>query len=96
MTDKQKLTGCDVVTGTRYSPGGGVFGWDFKRKLTSRGANLLAQLLLQPQVSDLTGSFRLYRRDVFERIIRQVTSKVRSHKLAVGDAAVTKLFRTLV
>jgi dolichol-phosphate mannosyltransferase len=39
------------VTGTRYRAGGGVFGWNFKRKLTSRGANLLAQTLLQPGVS---------------------------------------------
>ena len=28
-----------------------MFGWNFKRKLTSRGANLLAQTLLQPGVS---------------------------------------------
>ena len=39
-----------AVTGTRYRSGGGVFGWNFKRKLTSRGANLLAQTLLQPGV----------------------------------------------
>lgn len=77
MVHKQVSTGCDVVTGTRYIAPGGVFGWDFKRKLTSRGANLLAQLLLQPRVSDLTGSFRLYKRQVFEEIISQVQSKVR-------------------
>ena len=29
-----------------------MFGWNFKRKLTSRGANLLAQTLLQPGVSE--------------------------------------------
>jgi dolichol-phosphate mannosyltransferase len=46
------------VTGTRYLPGGGVYGWDLKRKLISRGANLLAQLALWPGVSDVTGSFR--------------------------------------
>lgn len=40
-----------IVTGTRYAQGGGVFGWDFKRKLTSRGANILASVLLQPGVS---------------------------------------------
>ena len=40
-------TGCDIVTGTRYKHGGGVYGWNFKRKLTSRGANFLAQTLLQ-------------------------------------------------
>jgi hypothetical protein len=39
------------VTGTRYVRAGGVFGWNFKRKLTSRGANYLAATLLQPGVS---------------------------------------------
>lgn len=39
-------------------PGGGVHGWDFRRKATSRGANVLAHTLLWPHVSDLTGSFR--------------------------------------
>lgn len=76
MIERQQATDCDIVSGTRYAPNGGVFGWDLRRKVTSRGANLLAQLLLQPNVSDLTGSFRLYRRDVFEKVIREVTSKV--------------------
>lgn len=48
----------DVVTGTRYAQGGSVYGWDLKRKLVSRGANLLAKLALWPGVSDVTGSFR--------------------------------------
>ena len=66
----------DIVTGTRYCKGGGVYGWDLMRKLIrsdnfisisidvntgysySRGANYLAQVLLNPGVSDLTGSFR--------------------------------------
>ncbi|CAL4919877.1 unnamed protein product [Urochloa decumbens] len=54
---KQKETGADVVTGTRYVKNGGVHGWNLMRKLTSRGANVLAQTLLQPGASDLTGSF---------------------------------------
>lgn len=37
---------------------GGVYGWDLKRKLVSRGANFLADTVLDPGVSDLTGSFR--------------------------------------
>ena len=32
---KMKETNCDLVTGTRYLPGGGVRGWDLNRKLTS-------------------------------------------------------------
>ena len=51
-------TGASIVTGTRYVKGGGVHGWTLMRKLTSRGANVLAQTLLWPGVSDLTGSFR--------------------------------------
>jgi hypothetical protein len=47
---KQKEKGSAIVTGTRYACGGGVFGWDFKRKLTSRGANILASVMLQPGV----------------------------------------------
>jgi len=54
----QKKFNYDIVTGSRYIDGGGVHGWDFKRKLISRGANFLTQILLQPGVSDLTGSFR--------------------------------------
>ena len=48
----------DIVTGTRYAGDGGVNGWDLKRKVISRGANFLTQMLLRPGVSDLTGSFR--------------------------------------
>ena len=55
---KQLETNADIVTGTRYIQGGGVHGWDLRRKLTSRGANVLAHTLLWPNVSDLTGSFR--------------------------------------
>jgi len=54
----QKKDNLDIVTGTRYEGNGGVYGWDFYRKLVSRGANFLTQFLLQPGVSDLTGSFR--------------------------------------
>ena len=67
----QQAYNLDIVTGTRYRststppmPGGvpvtpgGVHGWDLKRKFVSRGANFLAETVLNPGVSDLTGSFR--------------------------------------
>ncbi|KAL9602344.1 MAG: hypothetical protein Q9219_001910 [cf. Caloplaca sp. 3 TL-2023] len=72
----QKRTSCDIVTGTRYAgQGAGVYGWDLKRKMVSRGANLVADTALGAGVSDLTGSFRLYRREVLERVIAGVGSK---------------------
>lgn len=45
------------------------------RKLISRGANYLTQVLLRPGVSDLTGSFRLYRREALEKLVENCVSK---------------------
>ncbi|KAJ8870593.1 hypothetical protein PR048_029616 [Dryococelus australis] len=73
--EKQKSEDFDVVSGTRYLDGGGVYGWDFKRKLISRGANFLSQLLLRPGASDLTGSFRLYKKTVLEKLVSSCVSK---------------------
>ena len=65
----------DVVTGTRYRDGGGVSGWDLRRKVMSKGANFLANTLLSPGVSDLTGSFRLYKTEVLREIFPKIVSK---------------------
>jgi dolichol-phosphate mannosyltransferase len=72
---KQRETGADVVTGTRYAENGGVYGWDLNRKLTSRVANFLASVLLAPSASDLTGSFRLYKKEVLEKALKSVKSR---------------------
>ena len=72
---KQKENDYDVVTGTRYAQGGGIAGWDLKRIVISRGANLLANLLLSPGVSDLTGSFRLYKKSVLIDLMKSVKSR---------------------
>ncbi|KNE58945.1 dolichol-phosphate mannosyltransferase [Allomyces macrogynus ATCC 38327] len=71
----QKQNNYDVVTGTRYTGSGGVHGWDLRRKLTSRVANYIAATLLQPGVSDLTGSFRLYKKPVLSKLISATISK---------------------
>jgi len=97
---KQQEGDFDIVTGTRYVGGGGVAGWDFHRKLTSRVANFLAQQLLAPPASDLTGSFRLYKRTALERLLSSSSSKgyafqmemlVRAnhHRLRVAEVPIT-------
>ena len=73
--EAQAKSGCDIVTGTRYALGGSVYGWDLRRKLTSRVANYLATVALNPRVSDLTGSFRLYKREALGGIVKHVRSK---------------------
>ncbi|KAJ3440951.1 dolichol-phosphate mannosyltransferase subunit 1 [Anaeramoeba flamelloides] len=78
MIERQKTQDFDVVTGTRYSPKiptCGVAGWPFKRKLISTTANYIATTLLNPKVSDLTGSYRLYKKEVLENIVQKVISK---------------------
>ena len=75
MIATQKEGDRDIVTGTRYAGDGGVYGWDLKRKLVSRGANLFADTVLRPGVSDLTGSFRLCKKQVLERVIGETESK---------------------
>uniref|UniRef100_A0A1A9W6V7 Dolichol-phosphate mannosyltransferase subunit 1 n=1 Tax=Glossina brevipalpis TaxID=37001 RepID=A0A1A9W6V7_9MUSC len=90
----------DIVSGTRYKDGGGVYGWDFKRKLISRGANFLSQLLLRPNASDLTGSFRLYKKAALEKCIASCVSKgyvfqmemlvrARQYGFSIGEVPIT-------
>ncbi|XP_057291723.1 dolichol-phosphate mannosyltransferase subunit 1-like [Hydractinia symbiolongicarpus] len=65
----------DLVSGTRYIGDGGVYGWDLKRKIISRGANYVTQILLRPGASDLTGSFRLYKKEVLGKLVEACVSK---------------------
>ena len=77
--EMQKKNDCDIVTGTRYRSYneliGGVYGWDLKRKMTSVGANIIAEFMLRPGVSDLTGSFRLYKKEALVKVIETTESK---------------------
>jgi dolichol-phosphate mannosyltransferase len=75
MIALQKTADYDIVTGTRYAGDGGVYGWDLKRKFISRGANLFADTVLRPGVSDLTGSFRLYKKAILAKAIATTESK---------------------
>lgn len=88
MIALQKEHDYDIVTGTRYAPTGGVFGWDLKRKMTSKGANIFADTLLRPGVSDLTGSFRLYKRPVLEKLF--ATTDVRGFSMQMALAVTAK------
>lgn len=96
----QESADYDIVSGTRYAGDGGVFGWDFKRKLISRGANFLSQVLLRPNASDLTGSFRLYKKPVLEKCIASCVSKgyvfqmemlvrARQHNFSIAEVPIT-------
>lgn len=90
MIALQATKNYDIVTGTRYAGDGGVYGWDLKRKLVSRGANLFADTVLQPGVSDLTGSFRLYKKSVLDDVINSTESKGYSFQMEMMVRAKAK------
>jgi len=51
----------DVVIASRYMPGGGVAGWNFRRKLMSQTINFWARFWLGLRTADNSGSFRCFR-----------------------------------
>ena len=60
--------GFDVVIGSRNIPGGGVVNWPLSRRLLSRGGSLYASTILALSVTDATGGFKCFKRDVLETI----------------------------
>jgi dolichol-phosphate mannosyltransferase len=58
----------DVALGSRYVPGGGVEEWGPLRRFISRGGCAYARAMLSLGVHDLTGGFKVFRREVLEAI----------------------------
>ena len=58
----------DLSIGSRYVSGGGVRLWGLPRRALSRGANLLARLLLGLHAHDCTAGFRCYRAEMLRVI----------------------------
>jgi len=50
----------ELVIGSRYVKGGCTVGWDFRRRLLSRGANLYARTILASGIRDNTAGFRCF------------------------------------
>jgi dolichol-phosphate mannosyltransferase len=60
----QALESCDVALGSRYVPGGSVDErWAFWRKALSAFGNFYARLILRLPIRDVTGGFRVWRRE---------------------------------
>lgn len=55
--------GADLVIGSRYVKGGGVRDWGLPRRLVSRGGSLFGRTVLRLSAHDLTGAFKVWRRD---------------------------------
>lgn len=58
------LEGADLVLGSRYATGVNVINWPISRLLLSLGANFYARVVTGLPLSDSTGGFKCFRREV--------------------------------
>ena len=58
----------DLVLGSRYVPGGSTHGWPAHRKLISRLGGTYARIVLGLSIADLTGGFKVYKRQTLEAL----------------------------
>lgn len=70
MLEALKTGTCDIVVGSRYVKGGSLDEtWGIGRKLLSWWANsIYVRLILRTKTRDATGGFRLWQREVLERM----------------------------
>jgi dolichol-phosphate mannosyltransferase len=63
----KRLETCDLVIGSRYIPGGSTdIRWPAWRKALSAWGNFYARSILQIPLHDVTGGFRLWRRETLQ------------------------------
>lgn len=58
----------DLVIGSRYINGGKIENWPLNRRIISKGANLMAKLLLHLSIKDSTSGYRIYSRNAIDII----------------------------
>ncbi|MBM81462.1 MAG: glycosyl transferase [Planctomycetaceae bacterium] len=72
----------EVAIGSRYVPGGGVEGWNFRRHFMSQGINFYARTLLRLKTRDNSGAFRCFN---VEKLKRLDFSKIRAKGYAFQE-----------
>jgi dolichol-phosphate mannosyltransferase len=86
----------DLVLGSRYVDGGAVADWGPVRRLISRGGSAYARAVLGVRVRDLTGGFKVFRRDVLEAIdLESISSAGYAFQVETTYRAVRAGFRVV-
>ena len=95
--------GADVVLGSRYVPGGRIPDWSAHRRLLSSAGNVYSRWALRLPVRDVTGGYRLFRREVLAAVgletvasqgyCFQVETTWRAHRLGLRVVEVPITFR---
>jgi dolichol-phosphate mannosyltransferase len=86
----------DVVIGSRYVEGGGVADWGALRRAISRGGSAYARAALGVGIRDLTGGFKVFRREVLEAIdLRSLSSEGYAFQVETTYRALQRGFRVV-
>ena len=68
MLDLILKENCDLVSGTRYLPGGKTLGGSIVERILSRTANKLFKILNNFPLSDSTTGIKMFKKEVFKKI----------------------------
>ena len=80
-----------LVIGSRYIPDGEIVGWSKRRELLSKFANKFVKFLTSYKVNDSTSGFRIYSKQVLEKIdYSKTTSNGYSFQIEMTLIAVDK------
>jgi dolichol-phosphate mannosyltransferase len=87
---------CDFAVGSRYVPGGRTVNWGILRKIISRGGSLYSRLILGYSLSDWTGGFNAWKRQVLEAIgLDSIRSEGYSFQIELKYRSLCKKFRVI-
>ncbi|HEU5154439.1 MAG TPA: polyprenol monophosphomannose synthase [Gemmatimonadales bacterium] len=90
----REIEDADLVLGSRYATGVNVINWPISRLLLSLGANLYARLITGLPLTDSTGGFKCFRREVLEAIpLEKVRSNGYAFQIEMSFRAWKKGFR---
>lgn len=80
---KKIKSGCDLVFGSRYMPGGTWGSLDPTKAYLSSNGTVLARILFGIPVHDITNAFRGFKRDVLKRIRLESSGYAISPEIAI-------------
>jgi dolichol-phosphate mannosyltransferase len=86
--------GADLAVGSRYRDGVNVINWPMRRLMLSGGANVYARVVTGLPLTDSTGGFKCFRREVLEAIpLDRVRSNGYAFQIEMSYRAWRKGFR---
>lgn len=90
----EKIRDYDLVIGSRYLNGVSVVNWPIRRLMLSYCANVYTRLITGLRITDCTGGFKCFRREVLEAIdLDRVKSDGYSFQIEMNYRCVEKGFR---